>query len=84
VAPSARTRDLHSAILADRLEPPVDQIMATAPRPAELDTSLEALRTLLTGFDSHIRSAIAELERLASSRAEITTRDSSGRTTAAG
>jgi len=69
VAPSARTRDLQAAILADRLAPPAGPSTATASRPTELDASLEALRTLLVGFDSHIRSAIAELERLASSRA---------------
>jgi DNA-binding SARP family transcriptional activator len=69
VAPSAKTRALHAAILADRLEPPASPAPTSGSQAVAIKPSLEALRSLLLGFDSHIRSAIAELERLASSRA---------------
>jgi DNA-binding SARP family transcriptional activator len=63
VAPSARTRALYDQILADRLEGP-----PLSASPSDIDGSVAALRSLLDGFDSHVRSAIQQLEHAARSR----------------
>jgi DNA-binding SARP family transcriptional activator len=65
VEPSAKTKGLYEQILAERLEMP-----APVGDPSDVAASLAALRSLLVGFDAHIRSAFEHLERLAGSRGE--------------
>lgn len=65
VRPSARTNELYRQILADQVVPEAAAPLAPA---GELDASLEALRALLLGFDTHLRAALDQLERLAGSR----------------
>jgi DNA-binding SARP family transcriptional activator len=62
VKPSARTTALYEQILAD------GTLRQQAPAAGELDCALDDLRTMLTGFDMCLRTALEHLERLASAR----------------
>jgi hypothetical protein len=60
VEPSARTRAVYEQVMAD------DVAGSTAADPA---LNLTALRSLLELVDSHIQSALEQLDRLAGTRA---------------